>query len=105
MKGVKSINYLFLFNTSNIDKFPTGMIYMSLKIPSKLKDNIERIILKILYDEKSVRTLKILTEIALERAVKEKITVSEKIIAIIINKMNKEGKIQFFQRDGWKIRI
>ena len=81
------------------------MIYMSLKIPSKLKDNIERIILKILYDEKSVRTLKILTEIALERAVKEKITVSEKIIAIIINKMNKEGKIQFFQRDGWKIRI
>ncbi len=76
-----------------------------LKVPLHLKDQIEKIVLKILYEEKSVRSLKILNEVILERAVKEKITVSEKIINMIINQINKDGKIQFTQRDGWKIRI
>jgi len=36
---------------------------------------------------------------------KERITISEKIINIIINQMNKNRKIQFTQKEGWKIRI
>ncbi len=53
---------------------------MTSKIPLKLKDQIERIILKILYEEKSVRTLKLLAEGVLERTLIERITISEKII-------------------------
>jgi len=77
-------------------------------IPLNIKEQIERIILKILYDEKSeksVKSLKILIEKVLEKAIKEKITISEKPINLIIYQLNKDQKIQFTQRDGWKIRI
>ena len=74
-------------------------------IPLNVKEKIERIILKILYDEKSVKSLKELTEKTLESAAKERITISEKPITMIIHQMNKEEKIQFTQKDGWKIRI
>ncbi len=74
-------------------------------IPLNIKEQIERIILKILYDEKSVKSLKILIEKVLEKAIKERITISEKPINLIIYKLNKDQKIQFTQRDGWKIRI
>ena len=78
---------------------------MTVKIPANLNDQIERIILKILYEEKSVRTTKTLIEFTLEKAMKERITISEKIINKIINQMNKNRKIQFTQKEGWKIRI
>jgi len=78
---------------------------MAAKIPINLNVQIERIILKILYEEKSVRTTKVLIEFTLEKAMKERITISEKIINIIINQMNKNRKIQFTQKEGWKIRI
>ena len=74
-------------------------------IPLNIKEQIERIILKILYEEKSVKSLKILIEKVLEKTIKEKITISEKPINLIIHKLNKDQKIQFTQRDGWKIRI
>jgi hypothetical protein len=61
--------------------------------------------LKILFDEKSVKSLKLLTEKVLERINKEKITISEKPIIQIIYQLNKEEKIIFTQKDGWKIRI
>ena len=77
----------------------------SLIVPLNIKEKIERIILKILYDEKSVKSLKELTEKTLESAAKERITISEKPITMIIHQMNKEEKIQFTQKDGWKIRI
>ncbi len=77
----------------------------SLIVPSKIKEKIERIILKILYDQKAVKSLKELTEKALDRAAKERITISERSINLIIHQMNKDEKIQFTQKDGWKIRI
>ncbi|MBA7707545.1 hypothetical protein ES703_116419 [subsurface metagenome] len=52
-----------------------------------------------------MKSLKILTEKVLERAVKEKVTISEKSIHLIIYQLNKDQKIQFTQKDGWKIRI
>ena len=60
--------------------------------------------MKILFDEKSVKSLKLLTEKVLERINKEKITISEKPIIQIIYQLNKEEKIIFTQKDGWKIR-
>ncbi len=77
----------------------------SLIVPLKIKEKIERIILKILYDQKAVKSLKELTEKALDRAAKERITISEKSINLIILQINKDEKIQFTQKDGWKIRI
>lgn len=77
----------------------------TLVVPLNIKEQIERIILKVLYDEKSVKSLKLLTEKVLERAVKEKVTISEKPIHLIIYQLNKDQKIQFTQKDGWKIRI
>ncbi len=77
----------------------------SLIVPSNIKEKIERIILKILFDQKAVKSLKELTEKALDRAAKERITISEKSINLIIHQMNKDEKIQFTQKDGWKIRI
>ncbi len=77
----------------------------TLVVPLNVKERIERIILKVLYDEKSVKSLKMLTEKVLERAVKEKVTISEKPIHLIIYQLNKDQKIQFTQKDGWKIRI
>lgn len=74
-------------------------------VPINIKEKIEKLILKILYDKKSVKSLKILTGIVLERAVKEKIIISEKHINLIIHQLNKEQQIQFSQRDGWKIKI
>ena len=74
-------------------------------IPLNIKEKIERIILKILFDEKSVKSLKALTDKVLERAIEEKITISEKLIKEIIYQLNKNEKIEFTQSDGWKIRI
>ncbi len=74
-------------------------------IPLNIKEQIEKIILKILYDEKSVKSVKILIEKVLEKAIKERITISEKPINLIIYQLNKDQKIQYTQRDGWKIRI
>lgn len=77
----------------------------SLLIPSKIKKQIEKIVLKILYKEKSVKTLKLLNDKVLESAAEQKVTVSEKVINLIINQMNKIGKIEFTQKEGWKIKI
>ncbi|MFW9989567.1 MAG: hypothetical protein ACFFC3_13005, partial [Candidatus Odinarchaeota archaeon] len=74
-------------------------------VPFDIKEKIESLILKILYDKKSVKSLKILAEIVLESAVKEKIILSEKQVNLIIHQLNKEQQIQFSQRDGWKIKI
>ncbi|MFX1386279.1 MAG: hypothetical protein ACFE9M_03605 [Promethearchaeota archaeon] len=74
-------------------------------IPLNIKEKVERIVLKILYDEKSVKSLKLLIEKVLERAVEEKITISEKVINTVIHQLNKDKKIDFTQSDGWKIRI
>jgi len=77
----------------------------SLLIPSKIKKQIEKIVLKILYKEKSVKTFKLLNDKVLESSAKQKVTVSEKVINLIINQMNKIGKIEFTQKEGWKIKI
>ncbi len=74
-------------------------------IPLEIKEKVEKIVLKILYDEKSVKSLKLLTEKVLEQAIKERITISEKPINQIIYQLNKEEIIIFTQTDGWKIRI
>ena len=74
-------------------------------VSPNIKDKIEKIILKILYDEKSVKSLKILIERVLERAIEERIIISEKSINMIIYQLNKEKKIEFTQTDGWKIKI
>ena len=74
-------------------------------IPLEIIEKIEKIILKILYEEKSVKSLKLLTEKILEHAIKERITISEKHINQIIYLLNKEEKIIFTQKDGWRIRI
>ena len=70
-----------------------------------LLEKIEKIVLKILYDEKSVKSLKMLTDKILEKAINERITISEKPIIQIIYQLNKEEKIIFTQKDGWRIRI
>jgi hypothetical protein len=77
----------------------------TMMIPLNIKEKLERMILKILFDEKSVKSLRLLTEKVLERANKEKITTSEKPITHVIYQLNKEEKITFTQKDGWKIRI
>jgi len=77
----------------------------TLIVPLNIQEQIEKIILKILYDEKSVKSLKMLTEKVLERAVNKRITISEKNINVIIYQMNSIEKIEFTQKDGWKIRI
>jgi hypothetical protein len=77
----------------------------TITIPLEIREKIEKLVLKILYDEKSVKSLKLLTEKVLERAIKERITISEKAINQIIYRLNKEEKIFFTQKEGWKIRI
>ena len=77
----------------------------SLVIPSKLKKQIEKIILKILYEERAVKTLKLLSDKVLENAARQKVTVSEKVINLIISQMNKIEQIEFTQKEGWKIKI
>ncbi|MFW9999515.1 MAG: hypothetical protein ACFE9Q_05045 [Candidatus Hodarchaeota archaeon] len=64
-----------------------------LLVPLKIKEKIENLILKIFYDQKSVKSLKELTEKTLERAARERITISEKPINLIIHQMNKDEKI------------
>ncbi|MGQ4875327.1 MAG: hypothetical protein ACP6IY_14780, partial [Promethearchaeia archaeon] len=74
-------------------------------IPVKIRDQIESIILKILYKEKAVKTQKILVERVLDEAVKKKLTISEKNIREIIADMRKNNKIRFTQKEGWRIQI
>jgi len=74
-------------------------------IPPEIKTQIEKIILKVLYDEKSVKSLKVLNDKVLENAAKQKIPISEKVINLIIKEMNKLSKIEFTQKEGWKIKI
>jgi len=99
-------NYIFTEQDHGIElPFSDVESNKTLIVPSNIKEPIERIILKILFDEKSVKSLKALTDKVLEVAIKEKITISEKNINSIIYQLNKEKKIQFTQTDGWKIRI
>lgn len=77
----------------------------SFLIPSKIKTQIEKFVLQILYKEKSVKTFKLLNDKVLESAAQQKVTVSEKVINLIIHQMNKIGKIEFTQKEGWKIKI
>jgi hypothetical protein len=74
-------------------------------IPPQIKTQIEKIILKVLYEEKSVKSLKVLNDKVLENAAKQKITVSEKTINLIIKEMNNLSRIEFTQKEGWKIKI
>jgi hypothetical protein len=74
-------------------------------IPPEIKTQIEKIILKILYEEKSVKSLKLLSDKVLENAAKQRIAISEKVINLIISQMNKLNKIDFTQKEGWKIKI
>jgi chorismate mutase len=55
-----------------------------LKIPIELQDRIEKIVSRILYDEKSVKSSRLLMEKVLERVTKERITISDKMINSII---------------------
>ena len=74
-------------------------------IHSDVRKIIEKLVLKILYEKKSVKTLKLLIDKVLQGAVKSRITISEKIINKIIQQMNKDNRIQFTQKEGWKIKI
>ena len=76
-----------------------------LAISPKIEKQIEKIILKILYEEKSVKSLKILSDKVLEKAARHKITISEKTINLIIHQMSTDDKIEFTQKLGWKIKI
>ena len=58
-----------------------------------------------MYEEKSVKSLKLLNDKVLERAAAQKITISEKTINLIIHQMNTNDKIEFTQKLGWKIKI
>lgn len=58
-----------------------------------------------MYEEKSVKSLKLLSDKVLERAASQKITISEKTINLIIHQMNRNDKIEFTQKLGWKIKI
>ena len=69
------------------------------------KEKIEKIIFKVLFELKSIKSTKILVEKALEKTLEEKITISEKNIKLIINELKNEKKIQFNQKEGWKIQI
>ena len=77
-----------------------------MEIPAKTVENIERIVLKILYNEKAIKSTNLLVERVLAITFEEKIAISEKNIKLIINKMDQENKIQFSQsKGGWKIKI
>jgi hypothetical protein len=77
----------------------------ALMIPVKIRDQIEKFILKILYEDKAVKSLKVLLDKVLEKGVEEKIVITEKDISLIIHQMDKDDKIQFTQKEGWKIKI
>ncbi len=74
-------------------------------IPEQIKDQVESIVLKLLYREKSIKTQKLLVDKVLEIAIAEKITVSEKNVKQIIDQMRKDKKVKFSQKEGWKIQI
>jgi len=77
-----------------------------LEIPAETVENIERIVLKILYNEKAIKSTNLLVERVLAITFEEKIAISEKNIKLIINKMDQENKIQFSQsKGGWRIKI
>lgn len=46
-----------------------------------------------------------LSDKVLERAAKQRLTISEKTINLIIHQMNSNEKIEFTQKAGWKIKI
>jgi hypothetical protein len=77
----------------------------ALMIPVKIREQIEKFILKILYEDKAVKSIKLLIDKVLERCVDEKIVITEKDISLIIHQMDKDDKIQFTQKEGWKIKI
>lgn len=77
----------------------------TITISSKIEEQIQKIIIKILFEDKSVKTVKLLKDKVLERLVQERITISAKIIDRIINQMNTSNKIEFTQTEGWKIKI
>ncbi len=68
-------------------------------------EKIENIILKVIFEAKTVKSTRLLVEKVLEKTFEEKITISEKIIKNIINEMNSEKKIHFSQKEGWRILI
>jgi hypothetical protein len=75
-------------------------------IPKDAREQIEKIILKILYNEKAVKSINLLIEKVLAITFEEKITISEKNVKHIINQMNDQKKIQFSQaKGGWRIQI
>jgi hypothetical protein len=75
-------------------------------IPKDAREQIEKIILKILYNEKAVKSINLLIEKVLAITFEEKITISEKNVKYIINQMNDQKKIQFSQaKGGWRIQI
>ena len=74
-------------------------------IPEQTKDQVESIVLKLLYREKSVKTQKLLVDKVLEIAVSERITISEKNVKQIVDQMRKDKKVKFSQKEGWKIQI
>ena len=77
-----------------------------MEIPKDTREQIEKIILKILYKENAVKSTNLLIEKVLAITFEEKITISERNIKHIINQMDKEKKIQFSQaKGGWKIQI
>lgn len=77
-----------------------------MEIPKDTREQIEKIILKILYNENAVKSTNLLIEKVLAITFEEKITISEKNIKYIINQMDKQKKIQFSQaKGGWKIQI
>ncbi|TFG22905.1 MAG: hypothetical protein EU532_13970 [Promethearchaeota archaeon] len=77
-----------------------------MEIPKDTREQIEKIILKILYNENAVKSTNLLIEKVLAITFEEKITISEKNIKHLINRMDKEKKIQFSQaKGGWKIQI
>ena len=77
-----------------------------MEIPKDTRELIEKIILKILYNENAVKSTNLLIEKVLAITFEEKITISEKNIKHLITRMDKEKKIQFSQaKGGWKIQI
>ncbi len=78
---------------------------MTNPIQSDIREKMENIILKVIYELKSVKSTSLLIEKVLEKSFEKKVTVSEKIIKMIINEMNDDKKIKFNQKEGWKIQI
>ncbi|MFO8018252.1 MAG: hypothetical protein R6U96_06420, partial [Promethearchaeia archaeon] len=74
-------------------------------VPKNVRDYVESTILKILYKEKSVKSKAVMIEKVLEASAEDKKTISEKTVKLVMDQMRKEKKIQFTQKEGWKIQI